>query len=366
MDIRPPATITLLEGQKALAAIVATWTDLYRRDHHATPYQSPGWINAWAAQLAPQVTPLLLLAHRGRTALSALALAKTAVYGTPTITALSSPHAEYIRLVGPESEDPATVELLVDALNAAKADTVLPDLPAESELARQLAQQPGWRLTATSRCAQVPTPVNYSALSRTNRRVHVRRQRRWGEMTGDGRVEYRRSRTANELLDALDVLSELARRQGRPLEQDGPDTADFQYRRAVELCGPDSASVATLTLDGSPAAAQLCLHRGSRWYSLIPAMDPGLRAMAPGHALLRALTRDLGTHRGTFLDLGRTLDDEGQIAYKDQYGPRWTTTVTYSTVTTTTTSGSAGPARLATALNAATPWGSPAISEHES
>ncbi|MFD0069980.1 hypothetical protein, partial [Streptomyces sp. NPDC127574] len=49
------------------------------------------------------------------------------------------------------------------------------------------------------------------------------------------------------------------------------------------------------------------------------------RHLAPGHALLRYLTEDLAGEGFEVLDLGRTIG--AQQAYKQQYRPAWTRTV---------------------------------------
>jgi CelD/BcsL family acetyltransferase involved in cellulose biosynthesis len=93
----------------------------------------------------------------------------------------------------------------------------------------------------------------------------------------------------------------------------------------LNRCGPGTAFIATLALDGEVVAAQLCLTRNRRAYSVVPAMHPNYKDLAPGHALLRHLAQDLTCAGYEHLDLGRTVP--GQHAYKNQYRPRWSETL---------------------------------------
>ncbi|WP_446045364.1 GNAT family N-acetyltransferase [Streptomyces olivaceus] len=93
-----------------------------------------------------------------------------------------------------------------------------------------------------------------------------------------------------------------------------------------------TAFIATITIDGTLAAAQLCLYRGTTCWSLRPAMNPGAARLAPGHLLLPRLIDDLSSHGFTGLDLGRTAETDGQTGYKEQYQPRWSTALSFTPI----------------------------------
>ena len=326
-DFTGQLTFSVRQGPEALTTIATTWAQLYRRDPRATPYQSPEWITSWATHLPTDHTPLILLVqHRDGAPLAALVLVRDNA-PQPTASPLSSPHAEYIRPVGPLSEDPAVVGRLLQALEAVARSTmiILPDVPVASELGRQLAAHPLWQHHGFSKGVEIALPFTYTELPPVVRRAHQRRQRGWSEMAG--RVQYHRTRTMEDLISYLDLLAAM-----HPPRSTGLDVSDRRWRRIVEECGPDNALIAMLTVDGIPAATRLCLRRGQRYYSLASAVEPTQRDTAPEHALLRSLIHDLSSTHATTLDLGSTHDDdEGLHAHKGQYGPLKITTVAFST-----------------------------------
>ncbi|MGW1496589.1 GNAT family N-acetyltransferase [Streptomyces sp. NPDC002402] len=338
-SFRPGAvTAQLLEGPHALAFLATAWPTLYERDVTATPYQSPAWLNAHAQQLPATATPLVVAVTTSQGPAAALALVRDLGQSGPTVRPLSSPAAEYVRAVGPGVDEPAIADAFAGCLNSlARTSSVqLPDLPTDSSLGQALIARPQWRHTTTP-YAIVPLPVAYEALSRATRRDHTRRQRKWDALAADHSVVYRRTRTTPELLDAYDVLADLHRRRwagSEPQPATEPAADDTQWRTLLQTCGSDTAFIATLTLGDSTeqqvVAAQLCLYRNHRAYSLCPAHDPAHQHIAPGHALLRRLCADLAEAGFVGLDLGRTRTDPKQLRYKAQYRPSWQTTSTFT------------------------------------
>ncbi|MEJ8640116.1 GNAT family N-acetyltransferase [Streptomyces sp. MS2.AVA.5] len=321
-----PAQVRVIEGPLARSFLTTQWAGLFQQDPLATPYQAPGWLSAHADQLPLTATLMILMAESTGGPRAALAVVRDRTAGGwLEVTPLSTPSAEYVRIVGPDAEHPAIAAALAEALTRLDADVMLPDVPATSALGRYISQ---WQ-HALTRCARIPLPVPYQAMSRSTRRDHRRRKRDWAALATRGhRITYHRTQSAAELSNAYAALAHLHRRRWRA---SGPEhrvtSADGRLRTVLERC-PDSAFIATLSIDGKPVAAQLCLHRGRHAYSMLPAMDPDHDDLAPGHALLRHLTDDLTTAGFASLDLGRTTCAPGQIAYKQQYTPTWSATVT--------------------------------------
>ncbi|MFI1203448.1 GNAT family N-acetyltransferase [Streptomyces sp. NPDC020883] len=320
-----------MDGQQARTFLGHQWQNLYDHDPAATPYQSAAWLNGWAAQLLHPATPLVLLVTTAQGhPLAALALIReTNAHGRVRVRPLGSPSAEYIRLVGPASSHPAVAAAMARRLRAMADDgvcVVLPDLPLSTRLGQIMHEQQGWQHTEVS-CAQITLPVPYKDMSSSTRRDHTRRERIWTALEGKGRVEYRITHTDDELGAAYSDAQLLHWRRwaGNPAQ---PDTDQAGLLNVLRRCGTAEAFVATLTLDQTLAATVLCFRRGSTCYSFLPAMEPGLAELAPGHALIRRLASDL-TQRGYHtLDLGRTRPDPNQVRYKDSYLPKWTVTVT--------------------------------------
>ncbi|GGP95365.1 GNAT family N-acetyltransferase [Streptomyces melanogenes] len=322
--------ITVLNDGRALDFLDRRWPTLYTRDPHSTPYQSRAWLGGWAQHLPLTVAPVMVVAHDSSGPVAAMAMTHEVTDdGHDRIRPLSAPTAECIRAVGPGSERLAVANALVRCLVGLARDGTevgLADVPADSALAHQLAAQWNGYLEQTP-YATIALPVGYAGLSRTTQRGHRRRQRLWDNLTEHGhRVRYRRTQSTTELLEMLPTLESLHRLR-RPDQTEGLLHQGLQpWRTALERCGT-AAFIATLTLDEDVVAAQLCLHRGHRVHSVLPAMNPTAYALAPGHALLRNLTADLERSGYRTLDLGRTRPEPGQIHYKAQYAATWTRTL---------------------------------------
>jgi CelD/BcsL family acetyltransferase involved in cellulose biosynthesis len=329
-------TVRVLEGAAAGAFIASSWADLYRQDSEATPYQSPSWLTGWAHQLPPSSRVVVALCEGpARQVLAAVPLVCDRAGARPRTTALSAPMGEYVRAMGPAAEDPRVAKALAGYLEGLASEgqhVDLAGLPADSALARHLtstgsAAAGRWQTSVTD-CAEIPLPLAYEEMSRSTRRDHKRRQRVWDELARRRKVTYRRTRDSDELLTAYAVLARLhARRWAGHAPPAGSPHAPgaSHWPTVLERCGAGMAFIVTLAVDDEIAAAQLCLTRHRRAYSVVPAIDPLHRDLAPGHALLRHLAQDLTTAGYEYLDLGRTVP--GQHAYKDQYLPRWTETV---------------------------------------
>ena len=59
-----PLAITIRRDLAGIEALVPSWSDLWRRLPHATPFQSPAWLIAWWRHFA-QGEPLVIAIHNG-------------------------------------------------------------------------------------------------------------------------------------------------------------------------------------------------------------------------------------------------------------------------------------------------------------
>lgn len=328
--------VRALEGAAAGTFLASSWAELYRQDPEATPYQSPSWLTGWAQQLPFTARPVVALCeYAAGQVLAALPLVHDHEGSGVRTYALSTPMGEYVRAVGPAAEDPrvsASFARYLHGLAYQGHQVEIAGLPAAGHLARHLASSgPAprglWRTSLTD-CAEVALPLAFEAMSRSTRRDHKRRQRTWDELATSRTVTYQRTRDSGELLSAYAVLARLhAHRWASHTPPAGsPHTPGAPHWQAVlKRCGPSTAFIATLALDGEVVAAQLCLTRHRRAYSVVPAIHPNYKDLAPGHALLRHLAQDLTCGGYEHLDLGRTVP--GQHAYKNQYRPHWSETL---------------------------------------
>ncbi|MBY8887266.1 GNAT family N-acetyltransferase [Streptomyces sp. PTM05] len=344
--VRGSARCRLLEGQVGREFIRNRWADLAEADGQATPYQSAEWVNGWAGQLTSCSSLVVVVVENAtRSPVAAIALRERVDEAGDELrlqlAPLSSPHAEYVRPVGSQAEDEDVIRAIVDQLDvlAAERHIVLPDVPLESALGRHLSRREDWNHVGSSACASVPLPLDMDALSAATRRNHRRRKREWATL--EGHVEYRRTSSNEELLYAFPDLARLHRLRWGAAERVVAGTVgedERTWRGVLNSHSDRMATIATLRVDRDVVAAQLCLLGDRVCYSLVTAMNPGAASLAPGHALLRFLIRDLTKSGFVRFDLGRTLAH--QLPYKAQYGPRWTSTGTFVTSTSCSRLGS--------------------------
>lgn len=316
-------SVRAVEGSAALRYLEGPWASVFGRDPAATPFASPAWLAGWAAQLSSSATPLVMVAE-GSDGLGALALVREAA-DVALIKPLSDPYCEYVPMVGLGSQDAPVADALVRGLTGlAGTRTVvqLGGIPARSALDQAIARQPTWQRTMFS-TAVVPLPFVTAPLPKSVRRQLARRERRLAASGFD--LTYRRTRTPDELLAALPRLEALQRARWVAERRTLPASTDWG---TVLRQGGRQAFIAEVELGGTPMAMQLCLVRGASCYSVLPAMNPELGALSPGHVLLSRLLADLGAAGLSAFDLGPTREDPGQRGYKAQYGPWWGSTVT--------------------------------------
>ncbi|MFI5702585.1 GNAT family N-acetyltransferase [Streptomyces xanthochromogenes] len=328
-------SVQTLAGAAALTFLAGPYTELYRADAAATAYQNPLWLSAWADTLPPHAQPLCLVVQcSDGTPAAALPLVHDTTTPRPQVYPLSAPASDYVRATGPQADNPVVADAITRSLSQLArggADVVISDVPAASGLGQALSHtaEHGGGQPHLFKCAVLDLPVDVTTMSVSTRRDHRRRQRRWNDLSSNHLVVYSRSRTTAEMRAAAPVLAQIHHKRwaGRPAQAGAahPVTADG-LDALLSRCGAENAFIATLAVDHAVVAAQLCLHDRRTCYSFVPAMDPAFRDLAPGHALLRNLIRDLHEHGFHALDLGRTT--EGQHAYKAQYQPHWTSTLT--------------------------------------
>jgi hypothetical protein len=327
-------SVRVYAGPDAMRVLASQRRELYAEDKSATHYQSPAWLTGWARQL-PRIAASFVLAAMSATGriLAALALARHDDADRPRILPPSAPHAECVRPVGPYADDPAIAQapafqlLLADGLGA---DVVITDVPTTGTLGScltLLCEDTGCD-RATTACAVTPMPLRYGSLPPSAQRAHANRIRTWSGLAHKRNITYTRTRHAQELLAASDVLYQLHQRpwEGHdPLPGSLRDGEAGAWQGVLRHLGTAHASIAGLAVNGTVITAQLLLIGGARCYSLSLAINPVHHHRAPGHALMRLLVDDLTDEGFHTRDLGRTSGP--QLAFKRQYAPQWTSRV---------------------------------------
>lgn len=257
-----------LRGPEAMDLLARQWRELYAEDLRATPFQSSAWLTAWARQLPCTATPIVLTAvsPTGRT-LAALALARHEDGIRPRTMPLSAP---YVRPIGPHADDPTVARALAfHLLLVAEQDDTEVDMAAvgaDSPLGHALhlvGADISWTRTTPAR-TPIQLPVRYDTLSPSVQREHARRRRTWTRLATDHTITYTRTRHLKNLMAAATLWAALQRGHG-PL-QDNVGAGDWQT--VLEEVGAAKACIATLSVDHTVVAAQLCLTRGPHCYTL--------------------------------------------------------------------------------------------------
>jgi CelD/BcsL family acetyltransferase involved in cellulose biosynthesis len=316
--------VRTLEGDAAAAWINRWWPTLYGADPQASAYQAPRWISAWLSQLQ-RAEPLVIAIADESGVSAALALARHRAEASGTVSALT-PYAELNDAVGAGARQRHIVHALaahLDQLVQEGVEVNLTNIPGRSELARVLARRATWTATS-SPSALIPLPLDWDSLPPPLRRQHAKRERR---INAGHSITYARTRTTAELLQMQPELERLHSARWSPAPEAGAPHPD--WTAVLSELTNESAFIASISIDGALAAAQLCVHRGSTAWSLRPAMNPDFARLAPGHLLLHRLIDDLTAHGFTGLDLGPTADTNGQRGYKDQYRPLWSETLSF-------------------------------------
>lgn len=308
------------------------WPSLFSMTSQRTPYQSPGWLRSWVRHTEPHEEPYVLAVWDTVGLQAALVLVRSPLPdGRSWVAPLSSPAAESICLTGPGAGDAAVAAAVGSYLKQLACKNVrihLPDVPSDTALGRHLLEV--WNTSAVVEYATVPVPWPKAALSRSTRRNHRRRLTAWTALTDQGhQVSFRRSSDLPQVLTDYSSLARLheLRSAGRPAAD--PSLASRPGQAWLEVIARCAGAVwtAVLSMDQEVVAVQMCLGEAQTAHSVLTAIHPDYRVLAPGHVLLQLLLDDLAVDGYEQLVLGRTVP--AQRAYKQQYGAIWNRTLTF-------------------------------------
>ena len=312
-------TAAVLVGRPAITGwLEAHGPAVYDADPHATPYASPGWLSGWTAQLPARDEPLLLLAHDPDGLPAALPLVRTPGSGALLCLVTALAGHEYVAPVGPGAQHPKVAAALADTLTelAAAGGVVLtlPYVPSTSALGRELARRPGWSRIPTE-TAVVALPWDPSALPRSARRQHARRDRQHADPDSP-QITYRRTEPGD-----VDQLSAAAGCWTTCTPPAGPPAlpSPTGRRSSTTARTPPPSRSWKPTAAPSPRSSSSpgARTRGRHWSAWTPA-PPNCPPATPCCGTCCATSASTDTPP---LDLGPTV--QGQRAYKDQYGPQW-------------------------------------------
>lgn len=290
----------------------------------ATPFERPGWVEAWWEAFG-----------KGRLQIVTLRRAGTLVAVAPLRLrwgALTSPTNWHTPLSGLLARDPVSAAAAAHALFAGRTRQIsLSFVDPEGAAAcafREAATRAGYRSTERPvlRSPYVAIDGDWSRYERrltSKRRSNLRRLHRRLEQRGE---------LTFELSDGTDRLETLLD-EGFRVEASGwkatrgtaiasrPDTHHFYRRLAHWAAARGSLRLAFMRLDGRALAFDYCLEEGGVHYLLKTGYDEAYRPFAPGVLLRRQMLArafSIGLHTYEFLG----TDDVWKHEWTDSYHER--------------------------------------------
>lgn len=158
-----------------------------------------------------------------------------------------------------------------------------------------------WRVPLTGTWEEYVT-----TLSKTNRK-RVRRLDRSYLQTGRAKMIH--TTTVDELPDAFNLLVELHTKRWQSRGEGGifaePGVLEFHRDAMQRLLAAGQLRLASLEIDGRPAASEYCIGGGATLYSYQSGLDPEMISHEPGAILVVATVQELLERGCTGLDFLR-------------------------------------------------------------
>lgn len=318
--------IEVVTEVERLAAIEAAWSELFREDRSATPFQSPDWLLPWAECFAEPGGLRVIVLWSGGRALLCLPLLLVDRGGQRTLCWLGAGLSDYLDvLASPAAGADALAEVLAAARElASDAHRVeLGDVPGKSLLLA--TPEFGLQVVPSAICPRLHPGPDVAAyerrlpawlarnLQRSERRLYARGQPRWQRAD---------LASAPALLEAFFELHGACwQARGTPGVLEHPSVRAFHRSAAPRLLERGLLALEVLCLGERPVAAGYALVR-SHAHLYLTGFDPTLEGVSLGSLVIwRAIRRALEEQRES-VDFLR-----GQEPYKYAWGA--TDTQTY-------------------------------------
>ncbi|HEY5955957.1 MAG TPA: GNAT family N-acetyltransferase, partial [Polyangiaceae bacterium] len=318
-----------IHGLRALACLKSEWAELTNRDPHATPFQRPEWLLAYARAfcgLDPDASdpgkralPWALVARQESRLVGMLPLCTREAVGQARVSLLGDGLSDHLDMIVEPARALECARLFMGALveqtNIGK-ELAFDELRQGSPLNTVVAPAG----LCEERLVQAPCPVlrlmaGIDALP-TSMRAKVRYYTRRAERLGRVEVEVA---THSAVGAWLETLFELHGKRWTSRGEAGvfatPSLRQFQREATCGLADSGYAKLFGLRIDGKPAAAMLLLDDGATAYYYIGGFDPAWAEVSPG-TLLIAHAIDEAQERG-LCEFDSLRGNEG---YKYRFG----------------------------------------------
>jgi CelD/BcsL family acetyltransferase involved in cellulose biosynthesis len=270
-----------LEG---FETIVPEWRRLFQASAHATPFQSPDWLQPWWDCCGSGDPTIVTIRYRGEL----IGLAPLYIAGG-TVRFLGSSISDYGDAIAAPAWDQIVADSVIDALSSLESQWTLCDLD-ELRLTSPLllARMPArYQVTvaASSICPQVD--LRESHLSRKARRNLDSARRRLEQEFRDVRFETLRDDDAGNFVEEFVRLHE-----ARWRERDQPgvlaDAAVKNFHRAAipRLQRQGLARLHVLRSGDRTLSVLYCLAHAQTLYYYLGGFDPSVGRLGPGSLLI--------------------------------------------------------------------------------
>ncbi len=304
----------------ALAALAPDWDDLWRRDHRATPFQSPAWQLAWWRHFGTARPVAACLWRDGRLdgLLPAYVLEEDGGKLLPigvgisdTLDVLLAPDAP------PETAGLLLAEVVRGAGRVTRVDW--PDTPPNSSL-RTAPAPAGWRAQVHqgAACPVLALGAGLGVVMPAAAQRKLRMNRNRAGRAGGAALHLA---TAETLADALETVFTLHAARWAAQGQPGGVLADPRVAACLRDAAPallaaGSLRVATLLVGGAVAAGCVAFLAGpDRLLLYLGGFDAAHAACSPGSLLVDALAQQCVAEGRRELHFLR-----GEEAYKYAWG----------------------------------------------
>jgi CelD/BcsL family acetyltransferase involved in cellulose biosynthesis len=322
-----PVTIEVARGAAAVGACVPLWDALRAADPDAPPLTGADYLLAIREALAPDVTPLCLVARRGESVVGVLPLGRKRVRrGAVRLRRLmpfAGRHSYFTdALVVPDGADETAHALAVALLAEARRgdDAYVQRIPRERPLGRALASLPGVTVVAESRNRIAPP----STLQGQPGREMRRRLRRLAERATATTVHVEHSEAVQDRFLAFAALhTAMMPERGLDAVLAAPrarsKVAELMARRAAE----GTAGIVEIHVAGRLAASQVWLREADAYVAYRSAWNVEWTPYALGLHVIDELMQLVTSRSAAAVELG-----PGRETYKRKWGPTAQETIT--------------------------------------
>lgn len=305
--------IEIVDTVERLSDISTEWMDLWARDPHATPFQSPAWLIAWRRAFAPGKLHVIALRRADR--LAALAPFYVEDGARPRLLPVGISLSDNLDILAEddESADAVLAALLQDA-PCPRAE--IENLNASAR-ARRITTPPGFTLREEPNevCPVLPLGPAWDAHVPARKRRQWRRAVRAAQAHGDMRI----TRVQKSAADFLAHLLRLHRARWEERDEAGllADEAVHRFHKlaAPALLDAGLARFYLLEFAGRVTGAYYGLAAKGRAYAYIGGFDPAFAHESPGAILIAHAMQEAQAEGASYFDFLR-----GGEAYKYAWG----------------------------------------------